>query len=513
MAIPISNYVDITSGVGGANQVPTRNYGTLILSANNLIPTGQIISFTSAAAVGNYFGTASGEYARAVFYFGWISKVATTPQLLSFWFWNNDAATASYIFGAPPIDTLAQFNTITAGEINLTLGGITHTVTCGSMAAAGSLAAVATIMTTAINAYSAGGTPWTGAVVSYDSTTGAFNLVSGDTAADTIGIAAAASNDLAGPCGWLNTGTVLSNGTAAQTLAANLAQLVNISNNFGSIVIGPSSFNTLTNVEIIANFNNSLTPNIQFIFSAAVSRANASAWSSALVNIGGTTLTLEPAVGEVNAPITLEYPEMVPGMIFAATDYNNPNSVQNYKYQEFNLTPSVTTQADYNTYTGLRINFYGSTQTAGQIISFYQNGYMMGLTANPGFQNLYANEIWFKDNLAAALLNLLLAFTQVPANAKGMALISAQMQSVINLALNNGTISVGKTLTETQILYIGQVTGSQSAWQQVQTQGYWFNVVIESSVVNSVVTYTAVYTLVYSKDDVVQSITGSNILI
>jgi len=513
MAINIAKYVDITSGVGGANQVPTRNYGTLVLSANSLVPTGKIISFTSAAAVGAYFGTASGEYARAVFYFGWISKVATTPQVLSFWFWNNDTATTDLIFGAPPIDTLAQFNAITSGELELTMGGVTHTLTGINLSAAGSLAAVATDITNAIQAYSAGGSQWTAAVVTYNSTSGAFNLVSGTAAADTIGVQAASANDLAGPLGWLNPATVLSNGTAAQLLPANLAQLVNISNNFGSIVIGPSSFNTLTNVEAIANFNNSLTPNIQFIFSAATSRANAAAWSAALLDIGGCGLTLEPASGEVNAPATLEYPEMVPGMIFAATNYTNPNSVQNYKYQEFNLTPSVNTDADYALYTGLNINFYGSTQTAGQIISFYQNGTMMGLPASPQYFNLYANEIWFKDNLAAALLNLQLALTQIPANSKGAALISAQMQSVINQALNNGVISVGKTLTETQILYIGEVTSSPTAWQQVQTNGYWFNVVIVQSVVNSVVTYTAEYTLVYSKDDTVQSITGSNILI
>lgn len=514
MSIPIYNFVDITSGVAGQNQVPTRNYGMLVITANNLCPTGKILTFTSAAAVGSYFGIASGEYLRAQFYFGWISKNITAPALLSFWFWNGDAATANLIFGAPPIDTLAAFNMITSGELDLTMGGVTHTLTGINLGSAGSLAAVATDITTAINAYSAGGIQWTGAVVSYNSTTGAFNLVSGSAAADTIGVQVAGANDLAGPLGWLNPGTVLSNGTAAQLLTANLNQLINISNNFGSICLGASAFYTsLTDVESVANWNNSLTPNIQFIFSARTTVANSAAWAAALALIGGTGLTLAPASGETNAPISTEYPEMVPGMIFAATDYNVPNSVQNYKYQEFELTPAVSSEADYVTYTGLNINFYGSTQTAGQIISFYMDGSMMGLPVNPQFFNLYANEIWFKDNLAAALLNLLLALSQIPANSKGIALIIAQLQNVINVALNNGTISVGKTLNETQILDIGQITASPTAWRQVQTNGYWLNVEIESSVVSSITVYTAVYTLVYSKDDVVQSITGSNVLI
>jgi hypothetical protein len=171
-------------------------------------------------------------------------------------------------------------------------------------------------------------------------------------------------------------------------------------------------------------------------------------------------------------------------------------------YQQFNLTPSVTNQADFDTYTALRINFYGNTETAGQLINFYMKGYMMGLATSPQFQNLYSNEIWLKDAIAASLLNLFLALSQIPANNTGR-----------SQALANGTISVGKALTTTQKLYIGQITGSATAWQQVQNVGYWVNVVFVQSVVNGVAQYKAVYTLVYSKDDVILKIEGSDILI
>lgn len=506
MSIPIINFIDVTSGVGGAAVVPTRNLGAMVVSINHLVPTGRIISFTSATDVGSYFGTSSGEYARAVFYFGWASKQITAPALLSFWFWNNDAATADLIFGVPPIDTLSQFNAISAGSLTLTMGGFTHTLTGIDLSAAGSLAAVAADVQTAIRAYSAGGAAWTGATVTYDSTRGAFDLVGGATGADTISVAAAVSNDLAGPLGWLAAGTIVSGGTAAQTLPANLAQLVGLSNNFGSICLGASSTNTLTNVEAVANWNNSLTPNVQFIYSVPVSAANAASWSAALIGIGGCTLTL--------SPLSTEYPEMVPMMVLAATDYNAVNSTQNYMYQtNFDLTPSVTNQTDYNAYTALRINFYGSTQTAGQTINFYMKGFMMGPANLPQFQNLYANEIWFKDALTASILSLLLALSQIPANNYGRAQILATMQTVINQALANGTIEVGKTLNTTQKLYVGQITGSPTAWQQVQNSGYWVNVTIRSSVIDGVTTYTAVYTLVYSKNDVILQILGSDVLI
>jgi hypothetical protein len=509
MPISQSQYVDITSGVGGASQVPNRSLGGMIITGNTLCPTGTILNFTSAAAVGTYFGTGSEEYARAVFYFGWVSKNITSPQLLSFYFWNNDVATANLIFGAPPIDTLSQFNAITSGELELTMGGFTHTLTGINLSAAGSLAAVATDIQTAIQAYSAGGAAWTGATVSYNSTSGAFNLVSGATGVDTIAVQAAASSDLAGPLGWLSPSTVLSNGSAAQTITAMLTALISQSNNFGSFLFTNGLSVSLTNIEAAANWNHSLNPNIQFMYTVQVSPSNASSWQAALNQIGGITLTL----ASPGAAATTEYPEMCPMMILAATNYAATNSVQNYEFQEFTLTPSVTTNASYQTYTNLSINFYGQTQAAGQLIQFYQQGVMFGLAVDPLDQNTYANEIWFKDALGAALMNLLLALSQVPANSTGQAQVLSTIQSIINQALQNGTISVGRTLTEQQQLYIAQITGSSTAWQQVQNAGYWVGATIQTYTVGSNTEYKIVYTLIYAKDNVIRLIQGSDILI
>lgn len=510
--IPIFNYVGITSSVQGSSQVPTRNLNGMIITGNPLVPTGRIVSFQSAAAVGVYFGSASEEYARAVFYFSFISKQGTQANLLSFWNWNNDVAVASHIFGAPPIDSLSQFNAVSAGQLELTMGGFTHTLTGIDLSAAGSLSAVAADIQTAIRAFSGGGAAWTSATVTYNSTSGAFDLVSGATGVDTIAVLTAPSNDLASPLGWLSPasasspGTILSNGQAAQTIVQSLTALLNISNNFGSFCFTTALAVTLLTVEAAANWNNSLTPNIQFLFSVQVSIANASAWSAALGTTGGITLTLA-------SPVTTEYPEMAPMIILGATDYTQRNAVQNYEFQQFNLTPSVTTGAGFTTYTGLGINFYGVTQTAGAYIAFYQQGVMYGTATQPLNQNVYANEIWFKDALAAQLLNLLLSQSQVSANNAGQSLITSALQAIVNQALFNGTISIGTVLTVGQIAAITAFTGSPTAFQQVQTVGYWLNVVFESFIQNGVTLYRAVYTLIYKKDDVINQIIGSNILI
>ncbi len=583
MSVSISRYIDITSGVGGGNNVSTRNLGGLLITNNPLCPTGAIVSFNSAAQVGSFFGTSSEEYYRAEFYFGWISKSITTPNQLSFWFWNAGCNTSSLIYGLQATYSHSTFTAVTTGDFTLTVGGYTSHLTGLNFSTAtslGGVTSVASILQTAIRAVSAGGVAWTAATVTFDSLNNRFDFVSGANGTDVISVTAGSVVDVAGLLGWL-TGAILSNGTNAQTISTNLNSLIQISNNFGSIAFEGAQFtrsqftgqfysNSILSVSAIsvgllaigdlvtgtsvpasttitglgtgtgstgtytvstlssfalssealtasntiqlsefvaaANWNNSLTPNNQFLLTGHVSSANAATWSAALAGIGGCTLTLA-------SPVSGEYPSMCPMMIEAATDYTATNGVQNYMFQRFNLTPSVTTDAAANIYDPLLVNYYGQTETAGQNLAFYQRGVMYGLATQPSDQNVYVNEIWLKDAIGAALLSLLLSVPQVPANTTGQAMLTGAILSVIRQALTNGTISVGKTLTTTQQLYISQATGDPTAWQQVQTSGYWLNVVIEPYVTNGVTEYKAVYTLIYSKNDVIRLVVGSDILI
>lgn len=501
MAIDMSRYVQITSGIGAASSVATRDLIGRFFTANHLVPTGAILEFTSAADVADYFGSSSNEYLRALFYFGWVSKNISSPNKISFARW-ADVAVGSEIFGKPDTYSLSDFTSISTGDFTLTLGGFTHHLTGIDLTGAASLAAVGELVEDAIQAYSAGGSAWTAANVSFDATRGSFNLVSGTTGADVIAVIAGVTTDLAGPLGWL-TGAILSNGAAAQTITQVLTQSTDLSNNFGSFTFMP----TLTQDQIVeaATWNNSLTNNIQFMYSVRCTSSNAAALSGALEDIGGCTLTL--------APLSGEYPEQAPMMILAATDYDQRNSVQNYMFQIFDLTPSVTTNADANTYDALHVNYYGQTQTAGQFIQFYQRGVMFGLPVDPSDQNVYANEQWLKDSLSAALLGLLLALSKVSANNAGRSQILTTLQGVIDRATFNGTISVGKPLSDTQKLYITNATGDPKAWQQVQSIGYWVGCQITSYTEDDLVQWKAIYTLIYSKDDVIRKIEGTDILI
>lgn len=501
MAISFTRYVDITSGVGAGAAVRERELIGRLFTDNNLLPTASFIEFESADEVGTYFNTTSEEYLRAVFYFGWISKNITSPQKISYARW-VDTAVGSMIFGHPATYVLSTFTAITTGALNLTVGGHTHTLTAIDLSSAASLAAVAADMQTAIRAYSAGGAAWTAATVTYDATRKSFNFVSGTTGTDVISVAVAGSGtDLAGPLGWL-TGAILSNGSGVESITDTLTASAAASNNFGSFLFTP----TLTTDQITeaATWNNGQNNLFQYMVPGTSSTA--AAISAAIFNLAGNAMTL--------APLSTEYPEQAPMMMLAATDYTKRKSVQNYMYQIFALTPSVTNDADADTYDALRFNYYGQTQTAGQFIQFYQRGTLTGLPVNPVDQNVYANEQWLKDAIGSQILTLLLALSQVPANSYGRSQLLSTIQSVIDQAIFNGTISVGKPLSNAQKLYVTNATGSDTAWQQVQTIGYWLDCVIESFVTeDNRVEWKAVYTLIYSKDDVIRKVEGSDVLI
>lgn len=588
MAISLTRYVDIVSGVGAGANVPTRDLVGRLFTANNLLPPQSFISFTTAAEVGSYFGLGSEEYLRSLFYFSWISKNLTQPQSIQFARWVQTAV-APMIFPVQNGGTvLANWTAVTSGSFMLTMGGFTFTLSSLNFSAAGSLAAVATIIQSAIEAESGGGAMWTGATVTYSASYGGFLLVGGanGNVANPINVVAGGGGtDItpAGFLGWLPqgqnvngnyiSGAIWSTGSAVETVTQTLTNSATASNNFGSFLFLTNLNVTLQNVTDAANWNN--TQNVVYMYSQEVLPANAVTWQAALGSIGGVGLTLSPTISfqltgtitsssnvvsgltsnsglYIGMPVTgsnipagttvtsitgtsapygltlsanasasttelltfyvLQFPEQFPMMIEAATNYYAFNSVQNYEFQQVaGLTPSVNNDTDANTYDALSINYYGATQQAGQIISFYQRGVLMGLPTNILDMNAYVNEIWLKDAAGAAIMTLLLSLAQVPANNQGRNQILAVLQGVINQALNNGTISVGKTLTTAQQMYITSATGDPLAWYQVQNTGYWVNVVITAS--GSPVQYTATYTLIYSKDDVIRQVNGTHTLI
>jgi hypothetical protein len=595
MAISITNYVDITSGIGGASIVTTRSLVARLFTANPLLPPQTFVSFDSSAEVASYFGNQSEEYLRAVFYFSWISKNQTQPQSIQFARFVQSAVAPSIIPLQNNGSLLANWTSISSGSFILTMGGFTFTLSGMDFSGAGSLAAVATIIENAIQAETGGGSMWTAATVTYQSSFdginyGGFFLTGGANGAVTNPIqvvAGGGGTNITGTglLGWLPQssdingnflpGAIWSTGSAVESITQTLNNSDNASNNFGSFAFLTNLNLSLQNIYDAAIWNQS--KNVIYMYSVPVTPANVTAYTSTIspgigaiegvgltnspaittvllgtltsssniatftstsgLSVGmpisgtdipngtvvqsilsSTQITMSnPATGSVTENITfttLQFPEMFPMMIEAATDYTATNSVQNYEYQQVaGLTPSVNSDSTKSAYDSLNVNYYGVTQQAGQQIAFYQNGNLQGesITTNLIGMNVYVNEIWLKDAATVALMNLLLAVNRISANNQGRSQILATLQSVINQALNNGVISVGKKLNTTQKTFIYDETGDPLAWYQVQNSGYYVDVIITSS--GNPAVYTATYTLIYSKDDVVSKITGTHTLI
>lgn len=511
MTISITRYVNIVSSVGAGTTVPRRNLKGRIFTQNELVPTGSFLTFTSAADVGAWFGISSDEYARALYYFGWVSKNGNMPKQVDFARW-NDVATAPKIFGNTKAfssgafvpQNVVLYTGISAGSLGLTMGAFTFNLSGMDFTAAVTLANVASILQTAIQAQVGGGALWTAATVTYDVVRGAFILTGGATGPAVVSATDGVGGTPIGKLlGWVQGPFLIySDGAAAQTAVEAFVASATANNDFGSFLY----MDTLADSDVIDIATQNQTYNVMFMFLLAV--VDETAANTAVTNVGdisGTGITL--------APLATEYPEQFPMMILAATDYTVTNSVQNYMFQISALTPSVSTDAEANIYDDLKVNYYGVTQTAGTLLAFYQRGSMMGLTNTPTTMNVYANEIWLKDAAQSALMTLLLSQARVPANAQGRSQILAVIQSVIEEATNNGTISANKTLTNSQIAFITSTTGDDTAWYQVQTIGYWVNCEIVPYTVGPDTFFKAVYTLIYSKDDVINLITGEHVLI
>lgn len=498
MTISFTRYIDIISGVGAGVSVPGRQFIGRLFTTNELIPPKTIIEFDSAAEVGVYFGTTSSEYARASFYFGWISKNFTTPRKISYARW-VDVATAPKIFGAAKTQDLAFYQATSDGTFGLTIGAEANTFTVDTTTAL-SLSDVATLIQAQINL--AVGAQWTGATVAWNATAGYFEFVGGDAVAAIITVQeGTVGTPIADAVGWLF-GATLSNGSLAETITETLQESYSASNNYGTFLFMPAL--TIDQIEEAAAWNSGL--NIRSMYTVPVTFANVALYRTTLENYGGVEITISETAGE--------YPEQVPMMVFAATNYNALNSVQNYMFQQFNLTPSVSDDPTATALDDDLINYYGVTQQAGQQIAFYQRGKLQGLAIAPSDMNVYANEMWLKDASGVNIMDLFLNFSQIPANATGALQIKTILSdAVIPVALSNGTIEAGKTLTTEQIMLITQITGDNNAYQQVQNVGYWLDVIIQPVTVGPSTEYNAVYTLIYSKDDVIRKVDGQHILI
>jgi len=500
MPITFSRYVDITSAVGGVAQASARELILLLMTESLLIPTQTVVEFDTVAEVGAYFGTPSSEYLEAQFYFGFVSKLATTPSKISFARYSL-SDTAPQVVGESKTFSVSDFDTIADATFTLTLGAITESIVVDFVAAGvASLSDVAAEIQFVVNAANIDAM-FTGATVVYDASGSRFDLTGGSIGAAVISIVfPGGGTDILSTIGWIDPPARFSDGIDAETITAFLTAQDQLSNNFGSFAF----IEVLSDANVLeaATWNDG--ENVKYMYLHRVTAATAQANYDAVNLLSGVALTL------YDATLATDYPWLLPGAIMAATPYTRRASVQNYMFQQASLASIVSDTTLSSTYDGIKVNYYGETQQAGSLLAFYQRGFLMGLATDPVDMGVYANEAFLKDSIGVSIINLLLALSAVPANASGITQVLAAVQAPIDVALFNGSISIGKTLNSTQIAFISVVTGDPTAYLQIQNIGYWINATINEPVSGE---FVVNYTLLYSKNDVVRKVEGSHLLI
>lgn len=501
MTISIDRYVNIASGVIGAQSVADREFHGLRFTTDPRVPYGTIASVDSDGA-GELFGNSAPETVFANQYFAYISPApASQARTLRFAPW-VDADRPARIYGSRANATLADLREVTAGTLPLTLGENT-VVLALNFSAANTFADVAAALQVAVRAGNVSPI-WAAATVTYDAPSGAFLLVAGAPGVAAVALGEEGVGDIGSLIGWRAPLTIFSPGATAEEPIAALRKAENVTDSFGTFAYGASI--TLAQAIAIAQYTAAL--NVKYQFYHTVGFANYNAASAALRQFASTGLILNGRAGE--------YKESLPMAVFAAIDYNRTNATVNFMYRQgpFANDNDVTDDQTADLLDNARVNYYGTTSKAGQKLAFFQEGFLMGGATAPLDMNVHANEQWLKSALQSDLLSAQLSLNKIQASDQGRADILTILTGRIRQAKRNGTISIGKDLTPLQQIAIGQLSGDPDAWRDVQTNGYWADVIIVPETgPGNVTRYVALYTLVYSKNDVVRTIRGSHNLV
>ena len=521
-SIPASSIVNVVPNVLSAGGTGLDLSG-LILTANTRVPIGQVLSFTSPAAVSAFFGPSAAETALAAVYFAGPNNATIRPAAFLFAQYPTVAVPAYLRGGNVSGLTLTQLQAL-SGTVIITINGIVFTsgtidlsgATSFSNAAAliqAGLAAYAAVGTAAIagttmtvsavasGAYAVGqvisgsgvtagtvitglgtGTGGTGTyqvspsqtassttisagptTVAYDSVSGAFVISSGTPGVtSTIGYAT----------GTLSTalaltsaaGAVLSQGAPIGVPATNMAAIIAQTQNFASFttIFEPSTADCVAFAAWVNGTSN------RYLYACWDTDINASLPAQtgtvgaliAAASYSGTALIYEPS--DLNHAIFLL------GAV-ASLDFGRTNGRATMAFRsESGITPGVTSQIVADQLIANGYNFYGSYATANDTFNFFYPG-----TVSGPFEwiDTYVNQIWMNNGFQLALMDLATSANSIPYNAAGYAQIEAALDAQIEAALTFGAIRAGVVLSASQASQVNAAAGikiddiiSQRGW-------------------------------------------------
>ena len=478
MTIPASTIVDVIPSVLSPGN-PALVMNGLVLTQSLLMPTGTVLSFSSATAVSDFFGPSSAEYAYASIYFAGFVNGTQLPSAILFAPYNV-AARAGWLqsgsLASVPLATLQGYT----GTLTITFAGSALTSTSISLTGLTQSA-----MATAIQA--AFTTPPFS--VTWDAVQSAFIFTSTATGAtETITFA---SGTLAADLFLTQaTGATLSQGADIDTPTSAMNNVVAVSQNWAtmSYIVEPvladkeafaAWFSTSTDQylavmwdsDVLASTQNATEP---FGVVAKTNKYNG------VMCIGG-----DPNAGSLSV-LCLNTAAFVQGMI-ASINFSARNgriTLAGKAAQSAAVIPTCLNQQTYENLLANGYSLYGGFASRNQGFTFFQNGNMPG---NFPWADQYVDQIWLSAQMQLALLNLYTTVNAIPYDPTGYGMVRAALvgqptangnvtfSGPINSALNNGVIQPGVTLSSSQAATVNAAAGANVAGV-IQTNGYYLQV-------------------------------------
>lgn len=457
MTIPASDIVVVNPGVVGSGGNPLALNG-VIMSQSTLLPTSQVQSFASAAAVSAFFGPASAEFALAQVYFLGFDNSTIKPGTLYFAPYVLADRAAWLQTGSLAAMSLTQLNALSPGTLIVTVDGVSKTSASIDLSGAASFTAAATLIAAGFSGGSAPTCTW-------NAVNSTFTLQSPTTGASSS-ITYATGTLAANLLFTSATGAIISQGDIADTPATAMANVIANTQNWVDFMTlwEPN----LAAKELFATWSNAQNQRYMYV-----------AWDTdaqAIVN-GSTTnfgavakaLAYDGVMAVYN---TKELAAFVLGSV-ASIDFTRTNGriTAAFKSQS-GFAATVTDQQIAANLLANGYSFYGIYATANDRFNFLYNGQTAGKWK---WLDTFVDQVYLNSQLQLALLTLLTAVKSIPYNDAGYSLIRAAMIDPINSGITFGSIRTGIALSASQIAQVNQAAGRDVATILSQ-QGYYLQV-------------------------------------
>lgn len=491
--IPFSEVVDVVPSVLSAGGDAVDLNG-LVLSQSSYAPVGEILEFTDAQSVADYFGATSTEANAAAIYFKGVSIGTKLPGQIMFTRYPETATAGTLRSASLASMTLSQMQAL-SGTIDITVAGTLYSSSSINLSGASSFSAAASDIQGAFTA-----PPFT---VAYDSTAEALVFTtsgtgSAQTITDATGTLSAALYLTSG------TGAVLSQGADAAVPATFMNGIIAQNQNWATFTTTWEP--QLTEKEAFAAWSNANEP--RYLYVAYDSDIGAKTPNN--TTTFGNYLQTTKSIGTL--PIWGDITHAAFAMGWAASlDFTrlNGRSTLCFKMQS-GLMPSITTSTDYNAVKSNGYNCYGAfgSNNPANNANWFTPGSVSG---SWDWADTYVNQIWLNANLQLAMVTLLQQVGSIPYNTQGYGLVRAACMDPINAAANFGAIREGVSLSSAQKAEIQYALGFDAS-AAITAQGYYLQIQ-DAAASTRTLRQSPPMTLYYQDGESIQQLTLASIAI